>query len=68
MIGVEFPDLGCNARCDTEDDARLSFRGVAGTVALAVCDIVDLLCAFVFAFKVSVRTLRVMFTTSVANA
>jgi hypothetical protein len=35
-IGVEFPDLGCNTRCDTEDDVRLNFRGVAGVVALAV--------------------------------
>jgi hypothetical protein len=32
----EFPDLGCNARCDIEDDVRLNFRGVEGTVALAV--------------------------------
>lgn len=30
--GVEFPDRGCNAIRDVEDDVRLSFRGVAGAV------------------------------------
>ena len=66
-VGVEFPDRGCNAPRDVEDDVRLSFLGVAGTDCCSSEIFVDLLCCLGRDLRLSVRFLRVMFTISVAR-
>jgi hypothetical protein len=66
-VGVEFPDRGCNAPRDIEDDVRLSFRGVDGTDGCSFMIAADLFCDLGRYLRLSVRFLRVMLTISVAK-
>ena len=66
-VGVEFPDRGCKALREVEDDVRLSFLGVAGTDCCSFAIAVDLICCLGRDLRLSVRILRVMFTISVAK-
>jgi hypothetical protein len=66
-VGVEFPDRGCNAPRDVEDDVRVSFRGVAGADCCSFAIAADLICCLGRDLRLSVRVLRVMFTISVAK-
>ena len=62
-VGVEFPDRGCRAFRDVEDDVLLNFRGVACVASELAVAVAGLVGGFERDFNVSVRFLRVMFTT-----
>jgi hypothetical protein len=47
VMGVEFPDRGCRALRDVEDDVRLSLRGVLGVFGRSFALSFGTTCCFV---------------------